>query len=64
MPEEPLSYSSIVKAMSRIEHQIHRTPVMTSSLIDAAAKKSVFFKCEHLQIAGSFKTRGALNSVR
>jgi threonine dehydratase len=37
----------------------HRTPVVTSRLIDARTGARVFFKCENLQRAGAFKFRGA-----
>ena len=42
---------------------ICRTPVLQSKCIDALAGKSLFFKSEHLQTTGSFKTRGAFNAV-
>ena len=37
----------------------HHTPVLTSHTIDARAGARLFFKCEPLQRAGSFKFRGA-----
>eukprot|EP00656_Telonema_subtile_P025379 TRINITY_DN27461_c0_g1_i2.p1 TRINITY_DN27461_c0_g1~~TRINITY_DN27461_c0_g1_i2.p1 ORF type:complete len:335 (+),score=64.28 TRINITY_DN27461_c0_g1_i2:128-1132(+) len=39
------------------------TPVLSSEIIDQAAKVSAHFKCEHLQRTGSFKLRGAMNAV-
>ena len=39
------------------------TPLLRSDLIDEMAGCSVAFKSEHLQRTGSFKYRGALNSV-
>src|SRR5690606_12505823 len=42
---------------------IHRTPVMTSSMIDALTGCSVFFKCENFQKIGAFKMRGAVNTL-
>ena len=50
-------------AHDRIAPWIHRTPVMTSQLLDELAGASVFFKCENLQKAGAFKSRGAVNAV-
>jgi len=53
----------ILKAADRIQPFIHRTPVLTCSAIDALIGATVFFKCENLQKAGAFKTRGATNAV-
>jgi threonine dehydratase len=50
-------------AHARIRDSIHRTPVMTSATLDAQAAAKLFFKCENLQKAGSFKARGATNAV-
>lgn len=47
----------------RIAHLIHRTPVMTSQLLDAETGASLFFKCENFQRMGAFKMRGALNAI-
>ena len=55
--------SDMFAAQKRIEPYIHRTPVLTSSFIDAVAGASLFFKCENLQKAGAFKARGASNAV-
>ncbi|MGH8740028.1 MAG: threo-3-hydroxy-L-aspartate ammonia-lyase, partial [Burkholderiales bacterium] len=40
-----------------------RTPVLTSSTIDALTGAKVFFKCENLQRMGAFKFRGAYNAL-
>ncbi len=53
----------ILKAAQRIQPYIHRTPVMTCSAIDNLAGASIYFKCENLQKAGAFKSRGATNAV-
>jgi threonine dehydratase len=42
---------------------IHRTPVMTSHLINDLAGCSLFFKCENFQKMGAFKMRGASNAI-
>lgn len=47
----------------RIRPYIHRTPVMTSRSLDELAGARLFFKCENLQKTGSFKIRGAMNTV-
>ena len=50
-------------AHDRIGAYIHRTPVLTSSRLDAAVGASLFFKCENFQKIGAFKARGATNAV-
>lgn len=53
----------ILKAAARIQPFIHRTPVLTCKVIDEIAGARIFFKCENLQKAGAFKSRGAVNAV-
>lgn len=53
----------IREARERISAKIHRTPVFTSRAFDERAGRRVFFKCENLQRAGVFKTRGATNKI-
>ena len=50
-------------AAARIGRHAHRTPVLTSSRIDAALGASVLFKCENLQRGGAFKFRGAFHAL-
>ncbi|XP_008667321.2 serine racemase-like isoform X1 [Zea mays] len=54
---------SIREAQARIAPYVHRTPVMSSTSIDAMVGKKLFFKCECFQKAGAFKIRGASNSI-
>ncbi len=54
---------AIRQAHRRIAPYIHRTPVMSSRLVDERAAASVFCKCENLQRVGAFKIRGATNAV-
>jgi len=58
-----LTIESVHEAQARISHRIHHTPVMTSRAFDEATGRQVFFKCENLQRAGSFKIRGATNKI-
>ncbi len=51
------------EAWCRISPHLHRTPVMSSHLLDQLTGANVFFKCEHLQKAGAFKARGAINAA-
>jgi threonine dehydratase len=54
---------SIREAHARIRDKIHRTPVMTSEVLDGLAGNHLYFKCENLQKVGAFKARGATNAV-
>ena len=54
---------SIRSAAQRIKDVAHKTPVATCATLDQMAGCSLFFKCEHLQKAGSFKFRGAYNAI-
>ena len=51
------------KAHERIRSRIHRTPVLTSRSLNALAGAELFFKCENFQRTGSFKFRGATNTL-
>ncbi len=55
--------TDIRKAARRIEPHARRTPVHTCATLDRMADRSLFFKCEQFQKGGSFKFRGACNSV-
>jgi len=56
-------FNSIRAAHKRICSHIERTPVLTSSRLDATSGTSLFFKCENFQKIGAFKARGATNAV-
>jgi threo-3-hydroxy-L-aspartate ammonia-lyase len=58
-----LTLEKIKAAATRIDGHIHRTPVMISRSFNERAGREVFFKCENLQRAGSFKIRGATNKI-
>jgi threonine dehydratase len=47
----------------RIEPHVHRTPVMTSRLLNEMTQSNLFFKCENFQRMGAFKMRGAVNAI-
>jgi threonine dehydratase len=61
--EPTLTMQAIREAHARIRDKIHRTPVMTSEVLDELAGNRLFFKCENLQKVGAFKARGATNAV-
>ena len=56
--------SDIHAAAARLVGTAHRTPVLTSTSLDALAGATLFFKCENFQKGGAYKFRGALNAVR
>ncbi len=59
----PLSLADVRAAHERIQRYIHRTPVITSQLLDREFGARLFFKCENFQKAGAFKSRGACNAL-
>lgn len=56
-------FSDVAAAARRITPYVHRTPVMTSSALNALYGAELYFKCENFQKAGAFKARGAANAV-
>ena len=56
-----MTLSEVRDAASRIAPLVHRTPVLTSRLVEAEAGLQCFFKCENFQRGGAFKIRGAAN---
>ena len=60
---QPPAWGAITRAHALIAPRIHRTPIFTSTSLDTLAGAHFFFKCENLQKTGSFKIRGAANSI-
>jgi threonine dehydratase len=58
-----LDLAAIRAAHDRIRPFIKRTPVLSSDALDTARGARLSFKCENLQAAGAFKSRGACNAV-
>lgn len=54
-----VTQQEIRAAAARIKGHVHETPVMRSRFLD----RNIEFKFEHTQITGSFKARGAFNSL-
>ncbi len=50
-------------AAARIAAYARVTPVLDAAALDELAGARLFFKCEHLQVGGAFKFRGACNAV-
>lgn len=56
-------YNKILEAATRLEGVAHKTPVMSSRLLNEKIGAQAFFKCENLQRMGAFKFRGAYNAI-
>ncbi|MCU1573572.1 MAG: threonine dehydratase [Micrococcaceae bacterium] len=55
----PVTLHDVEEAQRLLEGIIARTPVETSRALGRQVGSDVYFKCENLQRAGSFKVRGA-----
>ncbi len=55
--------SDLLNCHKRIAPHIHRTPVLTSRILNKLSGVELFFKCENFQRIGAFKMRGATNAV-
>lgn len=55
--------NDIIEAYERIRPYVHRTPVLSSSQLNAMFGAELYFKCENFQKVGAFKFRGASNAV-
>ena len=58
-----VTLKDIEAAHERIRPHIHRTPVFTNNSLDELSGAELYFKCDNFQKAGSFKIRGATNTV-
>lgn len=56
-------FTEILEARKRVGGRILRTPMRDSAPLAAIAGVPVKLKCEHQQMTGSFKLRGATNAV-
>jgi len=63
--DRPLSvtFADVQAARERIRLRVHRTPVLTSGMVDERVGAQVFFKCEIFQRVGAFKARGAFSRM-
>src|SRR6185295_5250159 len=62
-PPLSVTLADVLAAQERIRSHVHRTPVLTSRLIDETVGAQVFFKCEIFQKVGAFKARGAFSRL-
>jgi len=58
-----ISKENLQKTQERIQAFIHRTPVLSSQLINEMIGADIYFKCENFQKMGAFKMRGATNAI-
>jgi threonine dehydratase len=58
-----MNKETLIKVHDRIRPYIHRTPVLTSQLLNDISGANLFFKCENFQKMGAFKMRGATNAI-
>ena len=59
----PITLDDLLTARERIAPYIHRTPLLSSQTLGGLSGTELWLKAENLQRTGSFKIRGALNSV-
>ncbi len=55
--------NQLLDCHDRIKPYIHRTPVLTSRLLNEISGANLFFKCENFQRMGAYKMRGATNAI-
>jgi threonine dehydratase len=55
--------SILSDCQNRISPFIHRTPILSSTLLNKMVDAQLFFKCENFQKMGAFKMRGATNAI-
>ncbi len=62
-PHSKLVKDELIQTHNRIKPFIHRTPVLSSGLINEMVGADIVFKCENFQKMGAFKMRGAANAI-
>ena len=58
-----LQFTDIQAAAARLKGVAHRTPILTSTTLNAMLGCEVFMKAENLQRMGAFKFRGGYNAI-
>ncbi|MDJ0743792.1 MAG: pyridoxal-phosphate dependent enzyme [Xenococcaceae cyanobacterium MO_167.B27] len=58
-----VTYTKVEAAAKRLKNISHLTPVLTSTTVNQLTNAKVFLKCENFQRTGSFKFRGAYNTL-
>jgi threonine dehydratase len=62
-PDHRFALADVERAAARIAGHVHRTPLVSSHLLDRELGCSVVSKAEHLQRVGAFKARGAFSAL-
>ena len=62
-PTDPVRPDDVAAAAARIEGEAVRTPLVVAEAMSDRTGSTVLLKAEHRQRTGSFKVRGALNTV-
>jgi len=58
-----INAKSLTDTAQLIAPYVHRTPVLTSRLLNEISGAEVYFKCENFQRMGAFKMRGATHAI-
>ena len=58
-----MTKKDLIDCYQRITPFIHKTPVLSSELVNELVGAYVFFKCENFQKTGAYKMRGATNAI-
>lgn len=58
-----MTKEALLHCQQTIQKHIHRTPVLTSRLLNEISGAELFFKCENFQRMGAFKMRGAAYAI-
>lgn len=58
-----MSKSELLSVYNRVSKIAHKTPVLTSRLLNEKSHAHLFLKCENFQKTGSYKIRGASNAI-
>ena len=53
----------LLSCHEKIKPYIHRTPVLSSRLLNEISGADIYFKCENFQRMGAFKMRGAAHAI-
>ena len=58
-----MNKETLIQVHEKVKPYVHRTPVLTSELLNKMCGCKVYFKCENFQKMGAFKMRGAANAI-
>ncbi|MFD2561193.1 threonine ammonia-lyase [Aquimarina rubra] len=58
-----MNVKSLTDTAETIASYIHRTPILTSRLLNEISGADLYFKCENFQRMGAFKMRGATHAI-